>query len=85
MDKWYVYILLNAGHVAYTGIAKDVQTRLDQHNNGKGARFTRGRGPWRIIHTEGPLDHPQALKREIALKKDAAFKRRLKAAERGKG
>lgn len=76
---WFVYVLLNDADIAYTGIAKDVATRLSQHNSGRGARFTRGRGPWRLIHTEGPIDHGDALRREAAIKAAAGFKRALKA------
>ncbi|MGE5477331.1 MAG: GIY-YIG nuclease family protein [Bacteroidales bacterium] len=75
-----VYVLLNDAGVAYTGIAKDVALRLDSHNRGSGARFTRGRGPWRVIHTEGPMPHGDALRREAEIKQDRAFKARLKAA-----
>jgi putative endonuclease len=77
---WYVYVLLNGADTAYTGIALDVADRLARHNAGEGARFTRGRGPWRLIHVEGPLPHGDALRREAAIKKDAAFKRALKSA-----
>lgn len=76
--RWSVYVLLNAAGVSYTGIAVDVERRLDQHNAGKGAKFTRGRGPWVVIHSEGPLDRPDALRREMAIKRDTAFKARLK-------
>ena len=60
---YYVYVLLNGAGIAYTGIAKDVAVRLDQHNSGTGARFTRGRGPWRVVHAEGPMAHGDALRR----------------------
>jgi putative endonuclease len=80
---WFVYVLLNSRDIAYTGIAKDVNARLDQHNAGRGARFTRGRGPWRLAHVEGPLDQGDALRRERVLKKDAAFKRVLKRGVHG--
>jgi putative endonuclease len=76
---YFVYVLCNAAGTLYTGIAKDVEARLGQHNAGTGARFTRGRGPWRIVHREGPLDHGQALRREAALKADRRFKAALKA------
>jgi putative endonuclease len=76
--EWFVYVLLNDAGIAYTGIAKDVAARLGQHNAGRGARFTRGRGPWRAVHIEGPMEHGNALRREIAIKGDAAFKRALK-------
>lgn len=75
---WFVYVLLNPAGIAYTGIALDVEDRLARHNGGEGAKFTRGRGPWRVIHTEGPLPHGDALRREAEIKADAGFKRALK-------
>ncbi|MFN4282663.1 MAG: GIY-YIG nuclease family protein [Alphaproteobacteria bacterium] len=77
---YFVYVLRNGGGTLYTGIAKDVDARCDAHNTGKGARFTRGRGPWSVAHVEGPLAHGDALRREAALKRDRAFKAGLKAA-----
>lgn len=76
---FFVYVLLNDAGITYTGIAKDVDARLTQHNANSGARFTRGRGPWRVAHKEGPLNHGDALRREMALKKDRRFKAELKA------
>jgi putative endonuclease len=76
---YFVYVLCNAAGTLYTGIAKDIEARLEQHNAGAGARFTRGRGPWRMVHREGPLAHGQALRREAALKADRRFKATLKA------
>lgn len=76
---WFVYVLLNAANVAYTGIAKDVEGRLARHNAGAGARFTRGRGPWRVVHVEGPMARDAALRRELAIKRDRRFKAALKA------
>jgi len=78
---YFVYVLANEAGISYTGIAKNVASRLAQHNAGTGARFTRGRGPWRVIHVEGPLAHGDALRREVAIKRDAKFKAALKAAE----
>ena len=76
---YFVYVLCNAAGTLYTGIAKDVEARLEQHNAGAGARFTRGRGPWRMVHREGPLAHGPALRREAAIKGDRRFKATLKA------
>lgn len=76
---YFVYVLCNAAGTLYTGIAKDTEARLGQHNAGAGARFTRGRGPWRMVHREGPFAHGQALRREAALKADRRFKAALKA------
>ncbi len=78
---WYVYVIVNASRIAYTGIAADVTARLAQHNGEKrgGAKFTRGRGPWRVAHVEGPMTKGDALRREAAIKKDRNFKKALKA------
>jgi len=78
---YFVYVLLNGAGVAYTGVAKDVEARLARHNAGVGARFTRGRGPWRVAHVEGPLGRGDALRRERALKRDRRFKAALKTDE----
>ena len=78
---WFVYVIRIPAGVAYSGIAKDVAGRLVKHNAGKGAKFTGNRGPWRIIHTEGPMDRGDALRRELAIKRDAAFKAALKMAD----
>lgn len=76
---YFVYVLRNRAGIFYTGIAKDVAARLKQHNGGTGARFTRGRGPWRVCHQEGPFGHGDALRREAAIKSDRTFKASLRA------
>ena len=69
MDKtWYVYILRCGDGSLYTGIATDVQARLAQHRSGKGAKYTRGRGPLELVYTEECPDKSAALKRELAIK-----------------
>lgn len=76
---YFVYVLCNRAGILYTGIAKNIDVRMGQHNDGSGARFTRGRGPWRLLHQEGPLAHGDALRREAAIKRDRRFKATLKA------
>ncbi len=83
MSEWYVYVLISDAGIAYTGIAVDVEARLAHHNRGSGAKFTRGRGPWQVIHTEGPFTHGDALRREAAIKRDRAFKTEVKTRWRG--
>ena len=75
--EFFVYVLRNRAGTLYTGIAKDVDARLSQHNANAGARFTKGRGPWQVVHREGPLAHGEALRREAALKRDRRFKAAL--------
>ncbi len=70
MDKtWKLYILRCGDGSLYTGIAVDVQARLAAHRSGKGAKYTRGRGPLELVYTEECGDHSAALRREIQLKK----------------
>ena len=78
----FVYMLMNAARTIYTGYATDVARRLAQHNGEKpgGAKFTRGRGPWRLVHTEEHASKSAAQKREAALKRDRKFKATLKSA-----
>ena len=75
---YFVYILRNRPGILYTGIALDVAERCAQHNAGRGARFTRGRGPWSIAHVEGPFSRGEALRREYRLKADRKLKAMLK-------
>ena len=69
MDKsWKLYILRCADGSLYTGITTDVQARFAVHNSGKGAKYTRGRGPLELVYTEVCGDHSDALKRELEVK-----------------
>lgn len=69
MEKpWYLYILRCGDGSLYTGIAVDVEKRFAAHQTGKGAKYTRGRGPLQIVYRERCEDHSQALKRELAVK-----------------
>lgn len=69
MDKkWYLYILRCGDGTLYTGITTDVQARFEAHQCGKGAKYTRGRGPLELVYQEECGSHSQALKRELAIK-----------------
>lgn len=69
MDNvWYVYILLCGDGSYYTGITTDVQKRLETHKNGKGAKYTRGRGPLSLLYVETLTNKSEALKREHSIK-----------------
>lgn len=67
-DKWYVYILRCGDGTLYTGTTNDVPRRLQMHRSGRGAKYTRGRQPLELVHTEVCEDHSQALKREWQIK-----------------
>ncbi|XXT21586.1 GIY-YIG nuclease family protein [Sorangium sp. So ce429] len=66
---WHVYILRCGDGSLYTGIARDVEARLAQHAAGRGARYTRGRGPLALVHVEAAADKGEALRREAAIRR----------------
>ncbi|MBN1506171.1 MAG: GIY-YIG nuclease family protein [Sedimentisphaerales bacterium] len=68
MDVWFVYILRCTDGSLYTGIAKDVIRRCDQHNAGTASRYTRSRLPVRLEYQETQSTRSLALKREAAIK-----------------
>ena len=69
MDKcWYLYILRCGDGSLYTGITTDVEARLEMHRSGKGAKYTRGRGPLELVYREECESHSHALKRELTVK-----------------
>ena len=68
MDAWYVYIVRCADNSLYTGVAKDIDARLAQHNAGLGAKYTRARGPVALVYQEAVADHGTALRKEYAIK-----------------
>jgi putative endonuclease len=73
----YVLMALDASRT-YVGWTTDVDARLLAHNAGKGAKSTRGR-QWRVIHSEKFRNKSDAMRREWALKRDRAFRKKLVA------
>ena len=70
MEKtWIVYILRCKDDTLYTGITDDLARRMAAHNSGKGAKYTRGRGPVEVVYTEVLESYSAALKREAAIKR----------------
>ena len=66
--SWVVYILKCADDTLYTGITNDLEDRVKAHENGQGAKYTRGRGPFEVIYQEQCKNRSVASKREIAIK-----------------
>ena len=66
---WYLYILRCKDDSLYTGITTDVEKRLEAHRAGKGAKYTRGRGPLELVYKEECGDHSDALRREAEIKR----------------
>ena len=66
--SWYVYILRCGDGTLYTGITDDIPRRLAAHRSGKGAKYTRGRGPLAVVYREPGGDKSAALRRELEVK-----------------
>ena len=70
-SPWYVYVLRCADGSLYTGVARDLQRRLLQHNGelAGGSRYTRGRRPVELLWSEAEPDRSAAQRREASIKK----------------
>lgn len=66
---WTIYILQCKDNTLYTGITDNLPRRLAAHSAGRGAKYTRGRGPVALVYTEQAEDKSSALRRESAIKK----------------
>ena len=65
---WYVYILRCGDGTLYTGVTDDPERRLSAHRAGRGAKYTRGRGPLELVYREELPDKASALRREYRIK-----------------
>ena len=74
----FVYIVRCADGTLYTGYARDPKARVKVHNTGRGARYTSGRRPVRLVYAESFESVGEALRREYALKgRSRAHKEKL--------
>ena len=64
----FCYILECADGTYYTGWTTDLKRRVQKHNNGTGARYTKTRRPVKLVYVEPQADKITALKRERAIK-----------------
>ena len=67
--KGYTYVLRCADDTLYCGWTNDLTARLAAHNSGKGAKYTRGRGPVTLVYSEMFDTQSEAMQREAAIKK----------------
>ena len=67
-DEHYFYVLLCNDHSLYAGYTNNVQRRIKLHNEGKGAKYTRGRGPVELVFSKKFPTKSEALKAEYAFK-----------------
>jgi predicted GIY-YIG superfamily endonuclease len=84
MDAWFLYIVRCADQTLYVGIARDVAARIAAHEAGRGARYTRGRGPLVLLAKRRCPSKGDALRLELAVKALPRTEKLRLAASRGR-
>ena len=78
--SYYVYLIVsrfkNNKKISYVGYTNNLQKRLNLHNTGKGAKFTKGR-KWKLVYYEKYVTKSLAMKNEFILKKNYKLRKRL--------
>ena len=78
--KFFVYMIVSKNKsklTTYVGYTNNLLKRIKLHNDGKGAKFTRGR-KWKLLYYETFNSKIKAMKREYVIKKDTEFRKTLK-------
>ncbi|MDB9760884.1 GIY-YIG nuclease family protein [Pelagibacteraceae bacterium] len=77
--SYHVYMLklISKKSITYVGYTKDIKKRIDLHNSGKGAKFTRGR-KWKLIYKEKFSSKNKAISREYYIKKNRKLRNEIK-------
>ena len=77
---YFVYLILTKNKskkkFSYVGYTENLKKRLDLHNSGKGAKFTRGK-KWKLVYYEKYDSKSEAMKNEYRLKKDYKLRKKL--------
>jgi len=76
---FFVYVLgteYSGGFQTYVGWTNDLNNRLNKHNSGQGARFTKGR-KWELLYAEKYETRKEAMSREWYLKRDRNFRKKI--------
>ena len=74
-EKWVVYLVRCSDHSIYCGISNDFERRLIEHNSGKGAKYTKSRGPVDLVGISPEMTKSEALKLEYRIKRTVAGKK----------
>jgi putative endonuclease len=77
LEKFFVYMIANLSNkkiITYVGWTNNLKKRLQLHNSGKGAKFTRGR-KWILIFKKKMLSKKNAMQFEYKLKKDRKIRK----------
>ena len=77
---YFVYLIVsnlkNKKKLSYVGYSKDVKKRLNLHNSGKGAKFTRGK-KWNLVYYKEYNTKSDAMKNEYKLKKNYKLRKKI--------
>ncbi|MCF8009557.1 MAG: GIY-YIG nuclease family protein [Halanaerobiales bacterium] len=65
---YYIYILKCADQTYYTGYTNDLNRRVKEHNDGQGAKYTKGRRPVKLVYSEKYSSKSKAMQREYEIK-----------------
>lgn len=84
MKAYYIYILECADNTLYTGYTNDLENRLKAHNEGKGAKYTKGRLPVKLVYSESFDDKKEAMSREWFIKHRLTREEKLELIKKGK-
>jgi len=77
---YFVYLIgnyKNSKLITYVGYTNNLKNRIKLHNEGKGAKFTRGRF-WKLLYYEKFLTKKEAIFRESYIKKNRNFRNLIK-------
>ena len=77
--SFFVYMLksISKKPVTYVGYTKNLKKRIQLHNTGKGAKFTRGR-TWKLIYKEILKTKKEAISREYYIKRNRSLRKKIK-------
>ena len=77
--SYFVYMLISIKkNITYVGYTSNLKKRIELHNNGKGAKFTRGR-KWKLIFFEKLSTKNEAISREYYIKKNRKYRNFIKS------
>ncbi|PKM81474.1 MAG: hypothetical protein CVU89_09495 [Firmicutes bacterium HGW-Firmicutes-14] len=68
-SKYFTYMIKCRDGRLYTGYTNDLEGRIRKHNSGRGAKFTRGRGPVELVYSEDFPSKEEAMAREAQIKR----------------
>ena len=77
---YFVYLIVSKSKhkkISYVGYTNNINKRLNLHNNGKGAKFTRGR-KWKLVYYKKYISKKKAMSEEYKLKKNFMLRSKIK-------